>query len=393
MMRRGMGLALGALALAYPATALAQSHYDSPNIEARLWCPVHIEELYREMTANEQVSGDHGWLTVPAGYMPGRPTDDAASWQQNQENRRAAIDAWENLPVEFQDNIFEKNREEAEIMRRVAYGILTDWPAARPRPRGYPYGLHLPLGGFGKKDQRATGRNLLRATWRRWKLERKDFLKSLWAVTSRAVFDSEYREWQLTWGPDPAAVPAVVPEGYVTEEFNCTWFMSVDYGFLTDSSLGEGLRFLAAFVHEGHLFEDGWTADNTRVASHLAAEGRTAQAPYPTEMTFAFPSLEQSPYFTEDVYYYELKLYKWVRMRPRSAGAGTPRLVYDVKYPIWDAERGAWRYADAVVSSSPGPEFRRTLDRVREITGHGLQAGARLRKEAGAYIPEGQIQR
>ena len=187
-----------------------------------------------------------------------------------------------------------------------------------------------------------------------------------------------------------------VPQGYVGEEFDCTWFMTVEYGFLTDSSLGHGLRYYAAFVHEGHLFDAKWDSTNTRVASHFAAEGRMQRAPYPTEMMFLFPWGHSAPFLIEDIARYTAPpaQLRRSRMRPREPGSGgpsDPEVVYAVSYPLWDAERGIWRFADAIVSSSPGPDFRRTLDRIREIKGTGLQAGEKMRAFAGDYVPEGQV--
>lgn len=380
------------LALGVTDAATAQSAHDYPNAEARLWCASHIEEFYQELRAQD------------VDVRPEPP-----DWVAN------ALDYWERRVPDtvFKDfvdwlgtQIFDMDEvdPESEIMRRVAYGILKNWPFAEP-DAGFS-AMAVAFNDFGEPNEYASGRHLLRAMWRVWKKERNALLRNLFAVSgadsydpvvsASGTFGREYAKWTRRWGPDPDMLPATVPDGYLPSDLDCKWYMAVDYG--SDSDADEGLRFLAVFVHEGHLLEP-WNNGNTKVISHFAATGTTQQAPYPTEMDFAFPYGQKQPYFTEDVYYYTRRLYNWLPMEPRESKTFLIRptaeqspIRYDFRYPIWDSEHNVRRFGRAVITSHPGPEFKRALARLIEIKGNPMHEGERLRAWAGEYTPEGALE-
>jgi hypothetical protein len=368
-----------------PAAVLAQGPIASPNVEARMWCPSHIETYYEELRAKEFALGEE-----TAEYV--RAVE--AGWEVFARTQLGPARAQVEALLQAVFDLGQAERE-SEIMRRVAYGILRNWPAAHPKgPRGDRQptylGLTAALLEFGLPGRHTTGLDLLRHTWKIWKQDREAMLRSLWAVTGGDVFDTEYAKWEARWGPDPEQVPQPVPSGYVSEEFDCTWYMGVEYGFLTDATQGHGLRFLAVFVHDGHLLDQPWDGTNTRLVAHFVAEGDTQRAPYPTPMEFAFPREGSAPYFIEDIRWYTYGATGWTQMKAQASSNQSPKISYEFKYPIWDAEHGTWRYADAVVSSSPSPEYRRIHERLRAIKGYGLEVGERMRDDAGDYHPEGK---
>jgi len=309
--------------------ALGQSLYDSPHIEARLWCPADIESLYLELSSNE------------AG------------------------------------NSMEKSEDpDSEKMRRVAYHILKNWPEART-------GVQQVLSGWSQPGEAIHGRDLLEAVWRQWKRERKNLLRWLFAVTDKSTQNYAMSRFELKWGSDPGPVPNPVPDSWLPEECDCTWYLSV---YLETSDL----KYMAAYEHKGHLIQD-WDASNTAVISHLASKQESLHAPYPTDITFLIRKGDTRIQLTDYIYLTRKEGWKFIRMEPRpyrDRQGVPPRVTFDVEYPIWDGANNIWLVAQGVLASSPGPEFMNVFEELKSLKKQGLKIGEDFRAWAGPYKSE-----
>ncbi|MDT8321006.1 MAG: hypothetical protein RQ826_10825 [Xanthomonadales bacterium] len=344
----------------------AQSNSESPYIETRLWCPNDIELFYQEMKSREADLPEH--VTFPrlsnAGvYLLFTPI--------------AFIEVIGKLvEITFMP--------ESEIMRKVAYNILRQWPAAkngvvRTSAGGksvFTVPGALERGGREHADSAIHGIDLLKTVWRNWRAQWMAIRKLASGGYDPVTIEKHIMAFADRWGENYEEVPNPVPDGWLPEECDCKWFLSVEQD-------GETL-FYAVFVKKGSIF-DVWTADNTEVVSYFAGRDSESQtAPYPTEMVFVIPFHRKGIYFTEDTYYF-WRNQSATKLTPRRRSGQSPAVSFEFKYPMTNDLGQTWSFAEAVVSSSPGEDFMDVFEEIKRLKALGLRIGEHFRAWAGPF--------
>ena len=325
------------------------SSLESPYIEARLWCPQDIDRLYYEMVAFEE------------SHLPERVDIEFESEQRMREwvAEHPYLGFFARLNLLVSDAIGSmvqiNHTRDSEIMRKVAYNILHDWPAATE-------GVTDIMGDFNG-DEKNYGIVALRDMWRQWKAEWDRIRQKALAFFPEDV-EGDIDNFAIRWGmhaekgyPD---VPNPVPSGWLSEDVNCTWYMCVE-------RYDDTYDFHAVFEKKGPLLGD-WDGSNTEVISHFASADVAQQGPYPGEMGFIFPKSSKYIYFTESSFYYARKDSKWLSIVPEPYPGRPGVITFKVRYPMregGDYNNPQWGYADGVVMSEPDQDFMRVFNRIK----------------------------
>lgn len=372
--------------LAPAAEGQNPSAYDSPYVETRLWCPRDIEEYYQEMRASELAN------------LPQRVEIELESEAQArafvQEHPFFGLQMRMNLAVwDFLAGFVELiHVQDSDMMRKVAYNILLDWPAAAR-------GVTPVLNDFRHWDpenedhylfagnEKSYGKDALRDAWRQWRREWKNIEKEAIGGYDAAAIDALIEEFAARWGMHPEngykEVPKPpVPDDWLPEDVNCTWYMCVELE-------RDDFDYHAVFVKKGSFFGD-WNGSNTEVVSHFASSDDGVQGPYPGEMGFSFPWDSKYIHFTESSYYTARRDLRWLRATPRPYGGRPGIFGFDVKYPIRKGENyesPQWIFATGLVASAPGSEFWGVFDKIKNLNRLGEKLGNEFRTWSGKFEP------
>jgi hypothetical protein len=380
---------LAILSITGPGQVVAGSNpsaYDSPYAETRLWCPDDIEAYYQEMRASE---------------LRNLPQRDEVQ-MENEESARAFVEEHPFLGLHVKMNLIVWEYlgsmveviyvKDSELMRKVAYNILRDWPAAALGVTPLLNDLkhwdpentdHYVYAG----NEKSYGKDALRDMWRQWRREWNNIRSEAMGGYDNAAIDALVREFASRWGMDPengyTKVPEPpVPDDWLPEDVNCTWYLCVEME-------RDDYDYHAVFLKKGPLFGD-WNGSNTEVVSHFASSDDGMQGPYPGELGFSFPWDSKYIHFTESSYYTSGRRFRWLRATPRPY-SGRPGIIgFDVKYPIRKGdnyESPEWIFGTALVASAPGSEFWEIFDKIKNLNKLGEKIGEEFRTWSGEFEP------
>lgn len=262
----------------------------------------------------------------------------------------------------------DKNKPNSVIMRNVAYGYLHNWPKSRVMLMNYM---------LGHRDQAIHGERLLRRFYSdnsTLKTQERGAISGSSHVTINDWSD----DWEEVFGPEPKHLLEEVPEGYVPEEFDCKWYLSVELET-------KGFSYYALMVKKGKIF-GRWDKSNTVVKSHLFGKSKTLKAPYPVEISFLLEDhpTDQAIKFTDQLIHP-----LWVDIEPRPYRGSTgpsPHVVYEFEYPLYDKAQDTFLPAKATLSSAPGRNYKKVERLIDNLESFNLDSiGKHFRNEAGVY--------
>jgi len=322
---------------------------ESPFAESRLWNEEDIESYYRYLLSRQVESASDSGISSEAA----RKLDALGSIATSGNPAARAFYNW------FTSLFPVSGDSDAEIMRRVAYGILKNWPASERMMRRILYNYN-PV-----SKQMIFGTPLLKHTWTQWVSLRRRLYEQIEGLSTGGAVEHHYEKWKEYWGPDPdPSLPAPISDGYLPEK------------------------------KKGHIFEN-WTGSNTEVAGHFVNRSEEPYGPYPVEICFNIPFDGDTIYFTDDYLkiprkfrWFEPKIWYPVEPRRYSGPSGrSPHVAFDFEYPLMVNTKHQIEYAKAVLASSPGEHFMEVFEKIRELKSRGLEIGIELRRRAGPYQP------
>jgi len=345
---------------------------ESPFAESRLWNAEDIESYYRYLVSRQTDSAPDRRMSLEAARKL-----DALGYVATSGNQAAgAVYGW------FTALFPTRGDTDAEIMRRVAYGILKNWPASERMMRRILYNYN-PV-----SKQMIFGAPLLKHTWTQWVSLRRRLYEQIEGLSTGGAVEHHYEKWKEYWGPDPdPSLPAPISDGYLPEEFDGYWYLSIQLE-------SEFITYFTVLKKKGHIFEN-WTGSNTEVAGHFVNRSEEPYGPYPVEICFNIPFDGDTIYFTDDYLkiprkfrWFEPKIWYPVEPRRYSGPSGrSPHVAFDFEYPLMVNTKHQIEYAKAVLASSPGEHFMEVFEKIRELKSRGLEIGIELRRRAGPYQP------